>query len=113
MAKNGTDATTMCVTIARATTGKRKVMVATGAYHGAATGSAPVKSGVVSEDRAHLVHYTFNDEESVRPRSGSAATISPPSWCRRSSTTPATIRRWSIRPGRGCCVRCATTPAPR
>ena len=70
MAKNGTDATTMCVTIARATTGKRKVMVATGAYHGAAPWCTPVMSGVVSEDRAHLVHYTFNDEESVRAALG-------------------------------------------
>jgi len=34
--KNGTDATTACVTIARATTKKRKVLVAKGAYHGAA-----------------------------------------------------------------------------
>src|SRR5674476_1342333 len=34
--KNGTDATTLCCTIARAATGKNKVLVATGAYHGAA-----------------------------------------------------------------------------
>lgn len=32
--KNGTDATTTCVTIARAQTKKRKVLVANGAYHG-------------------------------------------------------------------------------
>ena len=66
LAKNGTDATTMCVTIARATTKRRKVMVAKGAYHGAAPWCTPNMAGVVSEDRAHLVHYTFNDAESVR-----------------------------------------------
>ena len=33
--KNGTDATTACVTIARAGTGRRKVLVARGSYHGA------------------------------------------------------------------------------
>src|SRR3984957_15561371 len=33
--KNGTDATTQCLTIARAATGKRKILVASGAYHGA------------------------------------------------------------------------------
>ena len=33
--KNGTDATTTCVTLARAATGKRKILVAEGAYHGA------------------------------------------------------------------------------
>lgn len=65
LAKNGTDATTMCVTIARATTKKRKVMVAKGAYHGAAPWCTPVPNGVVDEDRAHLVHYRFNDTESV------------------------------------------------
>jgi glutamate-1-semialdehyde 2,1-aminomutase len=66
LAKNGTDATTMCVTIARAGTGKRKVMTARGAYHGAAPWCTPNPNGVVAEDRAHLVHYTFNDFESVR-----------------------------------------------
>ncbi len=66
LAKNGTDATTMCVTIARAGTGKRKVMTARGAYHGAAPWCTPNPTGVLPEDRAHLVHYTFNDYESVR-----------------------------------------------
>ncbi|MEL7000440.1 MAG: aminotransferase class III-fold pyridoxal phosphate-dependent enzyme, partial [Pseudomonadota bacterium] len=33
--KNGTDATTTCVTLARAGTGRRKILVAEGAYHGA------------------------------------------------------------------------------
>ena len=64
-AKNGTDATTMCVTIARAATGKRKVLVAKGAYHGAAPWCTPNPSGVVAEDRAHLLHYRFNDLDSV------------------------------------------------
>ena len=36
LAKNGTDATTMCCTIARAQTGRSKILVAKGAYHGAA-----------------------------------------------------------------------------
>jgi glutamate-1-semialdehyde 2,1-aminomutase len=66
LAKNGTDATTMCVTIARATTGRRKVLVAKGAYHGAAPWCTPLPAGVVAEDRAHLVHYRFNDIASVR-----------------------------------------------
>lgn len=65
-AKNGTDATTTCVTIARAATGRRKVMVAKGAYHGAAPWCTPNPTGVPAEDRAHLVHYTFNDIDSAR-----------------------------------------------
>ena len=40
--KNGTDATTLCVTIARAATGKRKMLVARGAYHGAAPWCTPI-----------------------------------------------------------------------
>ena len=58
--KNGTDATTMAVTFARAGTGRRKVLVATGAYHGAVPWTSPSLSGVTTEDRAHIDHYTFN-----------------------------------------------------
>ena len=64
--KNGTDATTLCCTIARAATGKRKILVAKGAYHGAAPWCTPVETGTTSEDRANVVHYTYNDLESVR-----------------------------------------------
>ncbi|MFZ5732897.1 MAG: aminotransferase class III-fold pyridoxal phosphate-dependent enzyme [Pseudomonadota bacterium] len=64
-AKNGTDATTTCVTIARATTGRRKILVAKGAYHGAVPWCTPNPLGVTSEDRAHLLHFTFNDIASL------------------------------------------------
>jgi glutamate-1-semialdehyde 2,1-aminomutase len=64
--KNGTDATTQCVTIARAATGKRKILVARGAYHGAAPWCTPSRSGVLPEDRAHLLEYRYNDLASVR-----------------------------------------------
>ena len=63
--KNGTDATTTCVTVARAATERRKVLVAEGAYHGAAPWCTPIINGVVPEDRAHLLHYRFNDLDSV------------------------------------------------
>jgi glutamate-1-semialdehyde 2,1-aminomutase len=64
--KNGTDATTLCCTIARAATGKRKILVAKGAYHGAAPWCTPNETGTTSEDRANLVHYIYNDLDSVR-----------------------------------------------
>ena len=63
--KNGTDATTLCTTIARAATGRRKILVARGAYHGAAPWCTPSDAGVPAEDRAHLLHYRYNDLESV------------------------------------------------
>ena len=65
-AKNGTDATTTCVTIARAATGKRKILVAEGSYHGAAPWCTPSLAGVTTEDRAHIIHYTYNDAASLR-----------------------------------------------
>ncbi|UWU90945.1 aminotransferase class III-fold pyridoxal phosphate-dependent enzyme [Bradyrhizobium sp. CB1015] len=63
--KNGTDATTTCVTIARAATGRRKILVAKGAYHGAVPWCSPSLLGVTAEDRAHLGYFTFNDVESL------------------------------------------------
>jgi glutamate-1-semialdehyde 2,1-aminomutase len=73
-AKNGTDATTMCCTIARAQTGKSKILVAAGAYHGAAPWCTPRLAGVTSADRANLGHYGFNDLESV---TAAAAAVGP------------------------------------
>ena len=71
-AKNGTDATTMCCTIARAQTGRRQILVATGAYHGAAPWCTPRRAGTTPEDRAHLGYYTFNDLASVRQAAAEA-----------------------------------------
>ena len=59
--KNGGDATTCCVTIARAGTGRRKVLVARGSYHGALPWCSPSVAGVTAEDRAHLLHFEYND----------------------------------------------------
>jgi glutamate-1-semialdehyde 2,1-aminomutase len=59
-AKNGTDATTTCVTLARAGTGRRKVLVAHGSYHGAVPWCTPSLAGVTAEDRAHVVHFDYN-----------------------------------------------------
>lgn len=65
LAKNGTDATTICVTIARAHTGRRKVLIAKGAYHGAAPWCTPYPAGVTAEDRANLIYYEYNDAKSL------------------------------------------------
>lgn len=64
--KNGTDATTLCVTLARAATGRRKVIVARGAYHGAAPWCTPYPAGVTAEDRANLLQVDFGDLEGLR-----------------------------------------------
>ena len=63
--KNGTDTTTMAIMTARAHTKKRKILVAKGAYHGAAPWCTPVPTGVVPEDRAHILTYVYNDVQSL------------------------------------------------
>jgi glutamate-1-semialdehyde 2,1-aminomutase len=63
--KNGTDATTTCVTLARATSGRRKILLAKGAYHGAVPWCSPYPLGVTAEDRAHVIYYTYNDVASL------------------------------------------------
>jgi glutamate-1-semialdehyde 2,1-aminomutase len=63
--KNGTDATTTCVTLARGATGKRKIVLAQGAYHGAVPWCSPYPYGVMAEDRAHAIYFKYNDIASL------------------------------------------------
>lgn len=63
--KNGTDATTTCVTLARGATGKRKILLASGAYHGAVPWCTPHPFGVTPEDRAHVIRFKYNDVASL------------------------------------------------
>jgi glutamate-1-semialdehyde 2,1-aminomutase len=63
--KNGTDATTTCVMLARGATGKRKVLLASGAYHGAVPWCTLHPYGVTSEDRAHVIPFKYNDVASL------------------------------------------------
>jgi glutamate-1-semialdehyde 2,1-aminomutase len=64
--KNGTDATSMAVSVARAHTRRRKVLVAAGAYHGADAWCTPVPAGTLPEDRAHLLTFEYNDIASLQ-----------------------------------------------
>lgn len=63
--KNGTDATTMAMMIARNFTQKKTIVLAKGAYHGAAPWCTPLKNGVTPSDRANQVLYEYNDVESL------------------------------------------------
>jgi glutamate-1-semialdehyde 2,1-aminomutase len=63
--KNGTDATTVALMVARAATGRRKVIAAQGSYHGAAPWCTPVPAGTTPEDRAHLIRCRYNDVASL------------------------------------------------
>lgn len=64
--KNGSDATSMAMVIARNHTGRRKILVAQGAYHGASVWSTPNPTGTLPEDRAHIIQFRHNDPESLR-----------------------------------------------
>lgn len=70
--KNGSDATTVCVTIARAATARRKILVAKGSYHGAVPWCSPSLVGVTAEDRAHVLQYTYNDVASLEAAAAAA-----------------------------------------
>ncbi len=65
-AKNGTDATTICVMAARAQTKRHTILVAEGAYHGASIWCTPGAAGITESDRANQLTYEFNDVESLK-----------------------------------------------
>ncbi len=72
-AKNGTDATTLALMIARAATGRRTILAARGAYHGAAPWCTPRPAGTTPGDRAHLAYFTYNDLASAEAAAAGAA----------------------------------------
>jgi glutamate-1-semialdehyde 2,1-aminomutase len=79
-AKNGTDANHVAVTIARAQTGRTKILAATGAYHGCAPWCwLPNAGGLTPSDTENMRYYTFNDlssvEEAVAAADGDVAGI--------------------------------------
>jgi glutamate-1-semialdehyde 2,1-aminomutase len=63
--KNGTDATTMALTTARAHTRRKTVIRAKGAYHGAAPWCVPRPTGTLDSDRANQILCDYNDVASL------------------------------------------------
>ncbi|HEY2388269.1 MAG TPA: aminotransferase class III-fold pyridoxal phosphate-dependent enzyme [Candidatus Binatia bacterium] len=60
-AKNGSDVCTWAIEVARAATGRRKVVKAAGAYHGAHAWCSPLPGGITEADRAHVLEVPWND----------------------------------------------------
>jgi glutamate-1-semialdehyde 2,1-aminomutase len=77
--KNGTDATTMALVVARAHTGRKTILVARHAYHGSAPWCTPRPAGIIADDRAHVVHFDYNDPDSLtaafRSHTGDVAAV--------------------------------------
>jgi len=64
--KNGTDATTLAVVVARAHTGHRKILMARGSYHGIGGWALPPESpGTTVEDHVNTVFFAYNDLDSA------------------------------------------------
>ena len=70
--KNGTDATSMALTVARAHTRRKTVIRAKGAYHGAAAWCTPRPAGVIETDRAHQLFCDYNDVGSLESAAAQA-----------------------------------------
>ncbi len=77
--KNGADATLMALMVARAHTRRRTVILARGAYHGAAPWCAQRPAGTIPEDKAGQVMCDYNDvaslEEAARAAGDDLAAI--------------------------------------
>ena len=77
-AKNGTDATTLAVTLARVETDKPVILMAKGAYHGAANWCSTNEYPVL-DDRKDVVEFTYNDvaelETLFREHAGRVAAV--------------------------------------
>jgi glutamate-1-semialdehyde 2,1-aminomutase len=70
--KNGTDATSMALTVARAHTRKKTVVRAKGAYHGSAPWCTPRPAGVTDADRSNQIFCDYNDVASLEAAAAQA-----------------------------------------
>jgi glutamate-1-semialdehyde 2,1-aminomutase len=65
-AKNGTDATGLAITTARAATGRSKVLMARSSYHGIDGWALPPEApGTTVEEHLNTIYYDYNDLDSV------------------------------------------------
>lgn len=79
-AKNGADPTNLSVMVARAATGRKKIIVFEGFYHGSTPWmQAPGSGGTIEEDTQHVIQVTWNDyaqvERVVEENDGEVACI--------------------------------------
>lgn len=78
-AKNGSDATSMAVRVARAATGRGTVLAAHRAYHGSDPWSTPGLDGVLPAERANVAYFDYNDlasvEEAASAHDGDVAAV--------------------------------------
>ena len=62
-AKNGGDVTSYALMVARAATGRKKIVLVNGGYHGVAPwAQEPGKHGIIDEDHKNLLRVNWNDD---------------------------------------------------
>jgi glutamate-1-semialdehyde 2,1-aminomutase len=64
--KNGSDATSWSIAVARAHTGRNKVIMAQGAYHGSHPWCTPNPTGTTEGERMDVLTFEYNNSEDLR-----------------------------------------------
>lgn len=64
--KNGSDATSYAIAVARAHTGRPKILMAAGAYHGSHPWCTPSPTGTVAGERQDIISFQYNDLSDLR-----------------------------------------------
>ncbi len=64
--KNGSDVTNYACQVARAHTGKKKIIMAQGAYHGIGAWCNPNTTGLIETDRVHVLTFPYNDLQALQ-----------------------------------------------
>jgi glutamate-1-semialdehyde 2,1-aminomutase len=65
-AKNGSDVTSWALTVARAHTGRDKIIMASGSYHGTHPWCVPIPTGIPAAERALVATFQYNDLEDLK-----------------------------------------------
>ena len=64
--KNGSDVTSYAITVARAFTGRKEILVARGAYHGSHFWCQTHGEGVPDEWKSHIHYFEYNDANDLK-----------------------------------------------
>jgi len=64
--KNGSDVCNHAIRVARAHTGRKKIIMAQGSYHGIGPWCTPNLTGIIDEDRVNVLTFPYNDVEALK-----------------------------------------------
>ncbi|HXX34601.1 MAG TPA: aminotransferase class III-fold pyridoxal phosphate-dependent enzyme [Thermodesulfobacteriota bacterium] len=64
--KNGSDVCNHAIRVARAYTGRKKLAMLNGAYHGIGSWCSPMEAGITPEERMNVLTFPFNDLDALR-----------------------------------------------